>query len=227
MSYFPLQITRLFSEKTLDTLCKVLTAYDLWTIYEVAHVQLNKSMYLPYHNTYHALSMVLDCNKGASYAGLDFNTTRQLLIAALCHDINHSGGKESDDKNIMYACEAVKELQRLNYLSQEDCEVVIDIIKVTQYPYTDLPLDTESKRIIRDADLCAMLGDAWLEHIVVGLQQELAVANIVIPRNILKESYWKFYSEAPKHSLWGKDLYDSHMYVIQNRLTALEALLLI
>ena len=219
------KISRLFSASTLAIITSIMSKYDLWTIYEVAHVQGNASMYLPYHNTYHALSMVRDCYEGARYAGLDEAPTRALLIAALCHDLNHSGGKLKDADNIRIACQGVQSLVSEGFLSAELGEEVVDIIKVTEYPYTDVALDTEAKKIIRDADLCAMIGDSWIDHVIVGLPQELAVAGVFLEPDKLQEAYWKFYSESPRNSKWGIVMYDADMKVIKERLSLIQTAL--
>ena len=61
-----------------------------------------KSLYNPYHNLNHTLSVMYGV-----YEGFKSNRNKRikydlrvLLLSALFHDANHSGGKESDENNV-------------------------------------------------------------------------------------------------------------------------------
>lgn len=110
----------------------------------------------PYHNEYHSYSVVLNCYQGAIVEGLSTFSIKSLLLAALFHDFNHSGGEFADDnENINQALGGLfKFIKSLNNekLTAKELILIGDIIKITKYPYEEAPSIIEQK-IIRDSDL--------------------------------------------------------------------------
>jgi len=134
----------------------------------------NKSNNLPYHGIDHLFEVMRFCYVTMENDDLckeSMINKKELLIAALFHDYNHSGGKETDDVNITYAIDGVKLFYNENPVF--DLDEVISLIKITQYPYTVLESDlTLSGKILRDSDLCYLFHDLSIVKLYSGLRSE-------------------------------------------------------
>lgn len=168
----------------------------------------NTSNNLPYHNWYHALCMVEKCIEGADYHNLPYRSIRHLILAALFHDFDHTGGKSTDDININRALKGLQ-LYEDNFFSDitsiETLEVK-EFIRATEYPYVMEPICIEQK-IIRDADLMQCLRPTWKEMIIDGLRQEMSIK---LGKDLTEEEMCKgqskFLDAIRPHSGWGKDV---------------------
>jgi hypothetical protein len=136
---------------------------------------------LPYHNFYHAQCMILNCYEGAWYSNLPEDDLRGLIVGAMMHDFNHSGGSKSDTVNVQEALSGLVTAQafarsRLVPLSHSAFEIARNAIKVTEYPFKHVPL-TLTERIIRDADMMQPyeMSSYKLIRQYVGLKHEIEV----------------------------------------------------
>jgi len=139
------------------------------------HIIYNSSSNgLPYHNLNHGMTVLKYYYNAIEYYKFnDEEGIKNMLIAALCHDANHSGGKLKDNFNVIKAKTYIRQLS-------EDCQLEIDfnitdeILDATEYPYKiegkDLTLD---QAIIRDADLMQVYEYNWVHQIIYGLSEEL------------------------------------------------------
>src|ERR1019366_5684420 len=109
-----------------------------------------------------------NCYDGAQYYNLPKDTTRDILLAALFHDFNHSGGKLPDNENIKNAVSCIQALLTNIH------PLVIDCIECTEYPFVKEPLTIE-QRIIRDADLMQFRYTNWMDMIGKNLRKEMEV----------------------------------------------------
>jgi hypothetical protein len=138
-------------------------------------VENNDSNYAPYHNINHLLTVT----KYVYYA-LEFeelleqeNDVKNMLIAAIFHDFNHSAGKKKDAANIADAKAGIKE-----FVEKEDIKVDIDfidkVLDAPEYPYAIESKDlNEFQAIIRDADLTQVFESNWIYQNIFGLSKEL------------------------------------------------------
>jgi len=153
----------------------------------------------PYHNIRHLLHVLWECYDGAKYHELDTRIFRNLLIAAMFHDFDHSGAANGrDDLEIQRSIRALRQ-----YILSEDepCfDKISSYIEATEYPYV-VPTDklTLPMRILRDADISQGLSVAWLQQIIFGLSQELDVD----PLEMLKQQSG-FLGKAVFFSEWGQ-----------------------
>lgn len=131
----------------------------------------NKSSTIPYHNNYHAFCMVLNCYDASKFYELANSETRDLLIAALFHDFNHSGGEYLDTENINRALLGYTECCLIKNIIPS--EVVKKLIIVTEYPYKKDP-DTLLEKVIRDADLMQSTMPFGYEMCITRLGQEVS-----------------------------------------------------
>ena len=171
-------------------------------LYIKGFMDKNPSKDNPYHNNYHMYSMVVRCNTLADYAIQRGSEVRkdELLLAAMFHDYEHSGGKLVDSQNIERAIRAIEQSGLLEFSQLED---VCDIIDVTQYPFIYEPFTIEEK-IIRDADLLQCTEAGYIYHTYYGLLEEIRIKNsdlttqqFVVGQLKFLESA-KFYTELPK-----------------------------
>ncbi len=125
---------------------------------------------------------------------------RNLLIAILFHDFDHSGMLGEDDLNIE---RAVRGLQK--HILPKDLpflgEISALIREATQYPYVvaadQLSL---SGQILRDADVSQVFSVAWIQQVIIGLASEWGKT----PIDVLKMQE-PFLRTLKFHTQWAKE----------------------
>jgi hypothetical protein len=166
------------------------------------YIVLNsKSNDNPYHDLNHLLTVMKYCYQGAVVENVNGKALKELLIAAIFHDANHSGGKKTDEENIEEAKRVMKK-----FVESENIDVNIEsmneILDATQYPYVIEPEDLNlSQAIIRDADIMQIYQYNWIQQNIYGLAQELNMSFV----DFLK-SQKKFMDAAEFNTKWGKEL---------------------
>ncbi len=179
----------------------------------------SKSNDLPYHNFNHLLTVVRYCFEGSSYYSLDEKDERELLLAALFHDVNHSGGKDSDDINVKVAKSTVTNFIR-DYNIDVDIDEVCKIIDATQYPYVIESKDLDlTQEIIRDADLMQVFEYNWIQQNMMGLCSEMGVT---MDKMIVGQK--QFLMSAQFNTEWGKEKQSEKWEDVLNKLDDLEML---
>jgi hypothetical protein len=151
-------------------------------------VENSKSNTLPYHNITHLMTVFESCYDASEHYNFEDiysseSAEIELCLAALFHDVNHSGGKLTDDKNVATAIKSFNDFYET--LSDEEKSMfnkdeVIETIKPTQYPYeiTDNSELTLKQRILRDADLTSAFNGDWFQTVVYGLKEEMGVPTL-------------------------------------------------
>ncbi len=129
---------------------------------------------LSYHNLNHILTVVKYCylimRYDNKYSDYQFEC---VLLAALFHDANHSGGKLSDAENVQIAKEFAREFYKDYYMHGGKKEID-EIIDATQYPYIiEYDKLNNLQKIIRDADLMQIYEPDWVYQYAYGLSQEM------------------------------------------------------
>lgn len=160
----------------------------------------NPSNNLPYHNWFHTCCMVCNCLEAADHYALPFRDHYLLGVSALFHDFNHSGGRETDDKNVSLAIRSFEFFK--DYIELDRLQVAATI-KITQYPYVDTPVTIEQK-IIRDADLMQILEPEWFDHIILGLREEFKNGGREYSVLDMLKGQLTFISGSEFHTDWGK-----------------------
>ncbi len=136
----------------------------------------NLSNNLPYHGIDHLYSVFESSYNSIQKIKVRFyfdllKYEKELLIASLFHDYNHSGGKLPDSENIINAIKGLTEFHSLN--NEFDLEYASYLIKCTEYPYVvnenELTLEAQ---IIRDADMCYQFQDLSIVKLYQGLRVE-------------------------------------------------------
>lgn len=141
------------------------------------HFDSSKSLNAPYHNLYHCLVVADNCLEASSYYNLDTVKELSIIVAALFHDFDHSMGELKDSENIKNAIIAFEKWYDINKKDLNiDHDMVVDVIKATEYPYVidakDLTLE---QKIIRDADLCQTFVDNRIQQVYIGLSAEMKI----------------------------------------------------
>lgn len=162
----------------------------------------NNSNDKPYHNLNHLLTVLKYCYIGAIEESIiNEKELRELLLTAIFHDFNHSGGKKTDDVNIKISKKAIKE-----FVESENIDVDIDsvneILDATQYPYIIEGSSLNIRQsIIRDADLMQVFEYNWIHQNIAGLSSELKMnfLDFVKPQR-------KFLDSTEFNTKWGKKM---------------------
>ncbi len=130
----------------------------------------------PYHNFCHMGFMLWRCHDACRFYQkvLSRVQMRNVLIAAVMHDYDHTGTAGPDSRNIRRAhvglgtCILPEDLD-----SYDDITGIID---ASEYPYrVDSPPSHElplTSQIIRDADLTQVFSSTWIQQVPFGLAKE-------------------------------------------------------
>lgn len=144
----------------------------------------SQSNTLPYHNINHLLMVFnLAYQAGEYYKLKETNpgSEIELCLAALFHDVNHSGGKLPDNDNVKLSQEAASEFFKLYYSGKSKPEIslekVLDNIKATQFPHEELELSF-TQQLIRDCDLLTVLNDNYMFPVFYGLKEEFGTMSM-------------------------------------------------
>ncbi len=156
----------------------------------------------PYHNLNHLLTVLKYCYIGAIEESVtDEKELRELLISAIFHDVNHTGGKKTDDINIKNSKKVIK-----IFVESQDIDADLDsmneILDATQYPYILDGSDLNIRQsIIRDADLMQVFEYNWIHQNIAGLSNELNMnfLDFVKPQR-------KFLDSVEFNTKWGKKM---------------------
>ena len=170
--------------------------------YIIENAELNKafqyytehcnSLTLPYHNLNHTLGMIYhiiciyeNSRRRDDYTfKLEIGDLHILILSALFHDFNHSGGRFSDEVNIHNAKEGLKSCLNSIYGESNEIKYLYSVcsltIEATQYPYIidnkDLSL---YQRILRECDILVALYDDYITHRVYGLAEEMKCQDMI------------------------------------------------
>lgn len=157
----------------------------------------------PYHNFRHISHVTLLCYQACVFykETLSARQMRNLLIASLFHDFDHSGMLGDDDLNIE---KSIRGLTK--HILPEDKEYfgeIKKIIQATQYPYQTSSEDLGlMEQIIRDADLSQAFSVAWIQQVVFGLATEWSKRPIEV-----LESQTPFLRSLNFHTEWAKSTF--------------------
>ena len=137
--------------------------------------KVNLTNGLQYHNNLHMDYVLADCFEWYFHSvlqGKQPEDPRHLFLAAIFHDVNHSGGKTSDAYNIIHALEASKNflagvaLVTDGVYATTGIKYVHELIAATEYPYRSIELSSPTQRlyanVLRDADLMSIYHDTGM-----------------------------------------------------------------
>ena len=157
----------------------------------------------PYHNFRHLYHVMWLCYSACLFYGKYFSARkmRNLLIAAMFHDFDHTGVAGPDSVNIERAVAALRK-----YILPEDWDHLAEIenlIQLTQFPY-EIPSDKVNlpARILRDADVSQALNPAWVQHVVFGLAKEWGKKPIEVLR-----TQGAFHNSIEFATNWAKEMF--------------------
>lgn len=137
----------------------------------------NKSASLPYHNSDHILTVTKYCGRLAGMHTAPVESEKALIVAAMFHDFNHSGGVKTDVHNVAEAVRVMEGFFSIHphLLTADEQLIAVQCVQCTVFPFTVVP-ELEVQKIIRDADLLQST-EADFERILGdGLRMEISVA---------------------------------------------------
>lgn len=155
----------------------------------------------PYHNFEHTTNVFLYCYEGSEYHSVPKKERLNLLISALFHDFNHSGGKMKDSININNAKLGVESWSKEHSDSNIDLEQIYALIEITEFPYnvSSNSLNLQ-QQILRDSDMGSIFTDNWFQTIMLGLSSE---SNTELTDFI--DQQLNFMSNMKANTLWFKE----------------------
>jgi hemerythrin len=152
----------------------------------------NKSNNAPYHNLNHTLCVIKNVYYLANQEDLNNKEIKNLVLAAIYHDFNHSQGEKKDDENIKEAIKALKK-----YVEGDTTDIE-ELIKATQYPYVIEDKDlSDSQKVLKDADVMQIFEDNFIQQVIYGLSTELKMSvKDFLPIQIKFLDNLKYYTKA-------------------------------
>ena len=134
-------------------------------------IENSESMYSPYHNLNHNISITIFSYFNAVSEKIDKKQMKELLLASIFHDFNHTAGESNGVTNIKNAKLGVKEFVSKNKINV-DLNTINKNIDATEFPYkiSDEDLDIQQK-IIRDSDILQLVEPNRLQSNCFGLQK--------------------------------------------------------
>jgi len=178
------------------------------------YISINsKSNTLPYHNMEHIMLVFTNAYYASNYYKINEtlrdSAEEELCVAALFHDVNHSGGELTDSENISNSILSFESFW-IDYNNGEIGESeskfrrnVIDIIEATEFPYKDMDLNIQQK-IIRDCDMMSFNDDNHIYHYLFGMKEEFGIEDF----NDQLKNQTKFILNMKLHTEWGRDKFD-------------------
>jgi len=144
----------------------------------------NQSKKAPYHNNKHAMflcdsihEILSEDNTGED---IDYTEKRELYLAAIFHDFNHSQGLRTDDDNIRVAINEFLLFTKRDdvkpIIKNEPIELVkvIEIIQATRYPYIIPSKElTYQQKVIKDSDINHILELNKFFYVMIDLKDEM------------------------------------------------------
>ena len=170
----------------------------------------NTSKNLPYHNNYHLQMVCETALKGcdAYHTAFDYEVKKLVAVAALFHDMNHTGS--NDDENIQIAVESFENYNKeFNLFSQDNENFIIELIKSTRYPYEKTPYDlTLAQNILRDSDILqGHFTDDYLKRTVFALREEGVIKT---NKMVSLENQIKFLGSLKFGTHWANQLHEEN-----------------
>ena len=195
---------------SLEKIQFVLKEHDLQYYWKILF-EKNKSNDLPYHNLFHTQCVLIYSYLISDSLKISKEEIRKILVAAIFHDFNHSGGKLTDDLNVKEAISCLLKYSKEDNNTNKD---IINIIKATQYPYVVSESDlTIGQKIIRDADLLQMVEPNSLNQVIRGL----LIHELKVPYEKLKETQLNFIKGVKFYTDYAKDKFESQKeFLISN-----------
>ena len=165
----------------------------------------NKSFNLPYHNNFHLENVTLFTIRGCEANDIPNPNVRLAAVAALFHDMNHTGSGKNDDVNILESVKAFLDFNSsFELFEDEEQETIISLIKATRYPYLKECVDLSIlQKIIRDSDV---LQGPFCQNYINGVVFGIARENN-IPLKSMLDGQVKFLSSMVFCTEWANKLY--------------------
>lgn len=175
------------------------------------------SLRRPYHDWYHTCCVVDGVIQGLRYflradlLGLSEAQQKEVnstILAAVFHDIGHTGVKEPDIVNVSRSIMiAHRFLMDAGILSKGDRSVALDVpflletLQSTQYPFKREPLN-EYQAILRDADLLQILEPTWFDDLYINMYEEFLEGNPSLSFEEFCLNEMNFVKDAQFYSAW-------------------------
>lgn len=167
-----------------------------------------------YHSFAHSLQVALNCYEGALYNHLTSREKKMILVAGLYHDANHTQGEQSDASNIHFAVSCLRVAndyapEHVKF-KEDELQLIIETIRLTEYPYKVKAPKSVFAKIIRDADMMSVYTEDidLLTDLFVGMYCEANAPRRWIGESLTLEEFCQrqveFTSRLGWYTSWGK-----------------------
>lgn len=126
----------------------------------------------PYHNELHCRIVATVAVHLAKHYNISATDIALLELAAFLHDVDHSGGRDTDDVNIDFALSFIKDSKYVPKLTEAAMETLKGLIRATEFPRNNEVTFTELEQILQDADLIATSLCKDSTKYLIGLYEE-------------------------------------------------------
>jgi len=199
----------------IDNVLSIIKEYNLGLVVQYI-LEHNTSQALPYHNFAHACQ-TMDYAYQAYCYEKEPPVPKRLLIAALFHDFNHSGGffgTGRDGENIDVAIDAVEMFKKWverkcsekeSGITMRELSAAEILIKYTEFPHE--PIEELSGysfpiNCLRDADLMQCMNETMIQSIT-GIKEEYFKQ---VPWFSYLTKAIEFYAGLQYQTKWGKEV---------------------
>ena len=201
----------------------VIDKFELQSAIEFRN-DFNGSDSLDYHNNKHMNFVLQDCIEWYMCTMLDsryaavMSGAESLFLAAIFHDVDHTGGFRADDANVANALVQLVRFGARGSVSEHRIKgVTSDVLRFTQYPYLkdseifgsreqsmDMAIAKRLGAVIRDADLMtAYHGTDGIEMLAYKLWFESKKCHAT-PYHIYCEKQIRFLHSIEWHTDWAR-----------------------
>lgn len=203
---------------------KVYQSPNIWYYYGILLESPNANN--GYHNFRHMSHVTCEMYAAAKYYQSDPETFLVMLLAAIFHDMGHTGESKHPDAINIYIALAYAERDLLPE-HKHLLPRITTFIKATQFPHTPLPEgeDSELLMAMRDADMSQSLFIVWQQQILSGM----GVEQHKTMKEMLKGQVYFLHAILKFHSKWGVERFEpmrikrlKHVTFLNDRVLDLE-----
>ena len=155
------------SAERFEKLSTILSSLGLRSSLHLLHVK-HSNNFQSYHNYQHMISVALFCYDAAEHYSLTGYDTRMLILAALYHDLDHSGHNDTTD--VVNVARSIVNADRILRIVEPDLDdnvlkIISKLILVTENTHL-VSASTRLEMILVDADILqatSLDGKQWIQ----------------------------------------------------------------
>lgn len=144
---------------------------------------INANSHQAYHNIQHLYTVALRAFSGGIYHEFGFRQQRVLFLAALLHDIAHTGsGDVCDSVNVEISSNTAKSLLKNdNSFTDQEKNLIVELILGTDN-YNHVSSQNKMQHILNDADIMQVFEDdldVWIDRLTDEKQENITIESSI------------------------------------------------